>query len=65
MDEIECQELFLIVIDIIAEFRAGGDVLHLLDVLGMRHGRVNLHLETDELGAVQAEVHAPTSTAGT
>jgi len=38
--------------------------MHLLDVLGMRHGRINQHLESGELAAVQAEVHGTHFDAG-
>lgn len=58
MDEIECQELFLIIVDVnIVESVARGDALHLLDVLRKRHFRITQHLESGELAAVQAEVH--------
>ena len=32
--------------------------MHLLDVLGMRHGRINQHLKSGELAAGQAETHS-------
>lgn len=58
MDEIECQELFLIIVDVnIVESVARGDALHLLDVLRKRHFRITQHLESGELAAVQTEVH--------
>jgi hypothetical protein len=31
--------------------------MHLLDVLGMRHGRINQHLKSGELAAVEAQAH--------